>query len=161
MDQRTSLQKKMTPNQHLVASTVTAGIFGAVTRSWEGTLVCFLSGIFIDLDHLLDFYWIKKRMCWSLKELCDFCLKGREGKIYLIFHSYELMAVLWIIVLLFFVNPIGLGLMFGLTVHMFLDQIGNPVYPGAYSWFCRRRFGFQKKIFFKDDFLKDHPELKK
>ena len=143
----------MTPAQHLVASTLTAAGFGAVTKSIPGSLVCFLSGIFIDLDHILDFYWAKKRMCWSLKELQDYCLNERSGKIYLIFHSYELLSMLWVIILIFFPNPIGMGLVVGLTVHMILDQLVNPIYPWAYFWFYRSRLGFPKKIFFKEDFL--------
>jgi hypothetical protein len=146
----------MSPVKHIAASGVTSLVFYFLTRSWIASLVCFLSGIFIDIDHLFDYYRDKKKMCWSLRTLDHYCFHEREGKIYLVFHSYELLAVLWIVlaVLLHF-QPLAFGLIFGMTVHVLFDQFTNPTYPLAYFWFCRRKFGFPKKIFFKEDFARE------
>ena len=144
----------MTPSKHVVASGITSAGFAFITQSLPGAVACFLSGIFIDLDHLLDFYLIKRKMCWSLRELHDFCLNIKTGKIYLVFHSYELMAVLWISAY-FYPNSIWIGCLFGMSVHLLLDQVSNPIYPWAYFLLYRMQLGFPKKIFFHEDFIQE------
>ena len=144
----------MTPVKHVVASGVTSVLFAFLTRSWVGTMACFLSGIFIDLDHLLDYCIFRKKMCWSIKELEDFCFE-RTGKIYLILHSYELMAILWVTVYYFGMQPVWFGIIFGMSVHMLLDQIINPVHPLAYFLFYRLKIGFTKAIFFNEGLIEE------
>ena len=138
----------MTPAKHVAISVVTAAGFGFFTKSWAGGLACFLSGIFIDLDHVLDFIIFEKRLCKSLKELERFC-EQRHGKIYLFLHSFELLLILWITVFYFHFEPIWLGIVFGLTVHMVADQIVNPVNPWTYFILYRAKLKFPRSIFFE------------
>ena len=139
---------------HIVASSVTAAWFGVTTQSPVGTIACFLSGIFIDLDHVLDFYIFKKNLPRSYKELKDFCLDP-SGKIYLFLHSYELMAFLWVVVFCFKPSVLFVGLLFGMSVHLLLDQLTNAIYPLAYFIFYRLKLGFPKVIFFRDQPVKE------
>lgn len=143
---------EMTLEKHIVLSGVTTAIFSYFSQSWPGLAACFLGGVFIDLDHFLDYCIIKRRICLSVKKLEDYCLKEKSGKLYLILHSYELLLAGWIITSFFNPNPIFLGLLFGLTVHMIFDQLLNPVYPMAYFLTYRAWFGFPKKVFFSDNF---------
>ena len=145
----------MNPAKHVAASALTSTAFFSMTHSWPGTIACFLSGIVIDVDHLFDFYIHHKRMCWSLSEMYDFCLKDKAGKMYMVFHTYELLVLLWIAVALLKFDTVLLGMAVGLSIHMMFDQMINPVYPLAYFWFFRWRFGFSKKIFFHEDFLEE------
>jgi len=154
----------MTLKQHIIASGITSAYYAYVSHSWLGAAACFLSGIFIDMDHWVDYCWIKKKICWSLKELEDYCYHGnKEDKIFLFLHSYELLLTLWAAAFLFFNDPVWIGLVFGMTVHILLDQIFNGVYPWAYFLFYRAKHGFPHKIFFKkmfeNDILKDSREL--
>ena len=138
----------MTLKQHAVGSALAGAGFFALTQSWEGTLVCFLSGIFIDLDHVLDYCVIKKKMC-NYRELVDFCF-DQSGQVFLFLHSFEMLAVLWVLFFLYGMPVILGGLGLGLSVHLILDQIGNPVSPLAYFIFYRWKLGFPKTIFFKN-----------
>ena len=150
----------MMPSRHIAASAVTSVAFLAVTKSWPGALACFASGILIDLDHLLDFYIRRKKMCWDINELHDFCSNDMTGRLYLIFHSYELVIFLWWLVFYLNASLVWLGFVFGLIAHLLLDQIFNPVYPWAYFMFYRLKLGFPKKVFFRDEFLKDYNRIK-
>ena len=94
-------------------------------------------------------------MCRSFKELKDFCLKDKSGKIFLIFHSYELMAVFWAVILYFHPSVVWFGLAFGMSVHLLLDQIFNPIYPLAYFLVYRMKLGFPKAIFFNEGLVKE------
>jgi len=146
----------VSPAKHIIASGATSLFFYALTNSWTGSVACFFGGIVIDVDHLLDFYCDKKRMCWSLKEMNRFCLDERHGKMYMVFHSYELLVVLWVVlVVVLHFEPIAFGFVFGMSARILFDQFTNAVYPLAYFWFCRRRFGFTKKIFFGEDFARE------
>jgi len=146
----------MTLGQHIMVSGITSAYYAYVSRSWAAAVVCFFSGVLIDLDHWVDYCWTKKKICWSLKELEDYCYHGnKEDKIYLFLHSYELLLVLWAAVFLFLNDPVWIGLVLGMTVHILLDQIFNGVYPWAYFWFYRAKHGFPHKIFFKEIFERD------
>ena len=151
----------MSPVKHVMASGVTSALFFAATRSVGGSIACFLSGILIDIDHVFDFYIERKRVCKSLKELYDFCLLDKTGKLYLIFHAYEWVGLLWLAVILSKFHPVWLGIAVGISVHMLFDQLINPIYPLVYFWFFRRKFGFSKKLFFYDEFLKEQKGLSK
>lgn len=140
----------MKPAQHVVIS----GGIGLVLAWWiqsaAAGLVCFLSGVFIDIDHYLDFYLAKKKFPRRYKELTDFCDRDNEdrGKLRLIFHSYEFLVVLWLAVSYWHLNELWLGLAVGLSQHLVCDQMTNPFRPLAYFWVYRLKYGFQKEYIF-------------
>ena len=135
---------------HVIASSVTSLAFYGVVQSWPATLACFLSGILIDLDHVVD-YWLIRKMHCSYKELKEFCLTDRKEKVYLFFHSIELLALLWAAYFYYSMNIIWLGVLTGLSVHMLFDQLTNDVYPATYFIIYRFKRGFPKSIFFKSE----------
>ena len=138
----------MTPANHVIASAATGAVFAALTQSLEGTLACFLSGILIDIDHHFDLWIYKKKLLFHIKHIYDFCDKEKEGKIYLIFHSYELLAVLWMCIIFFHLNWIWRGIAVGFSVHLLLDQVGNAVKPGTYFLWYRIKNHFRKESVF-------------
>ena len=85
----------MRPIYHVAVSAgLSLGWFYLV-KSWPSALVCFLSGILIDIDHHLDYYIVHKKIPWKYSDLWDFCRFDPKAKIYLLFHSYELILPLW------------------------------------------------------------------
>ncbi len=138
-----------------MASGLTMAAFYALTRpSWEATTVCFLSGILIDVDHVVDLCIYKKRIVLSAQALFNFCEREKGGKLYLVLHSYELLALLWISIGLFKLSDVWLGLALGLSVHMALDQFSNPVRPWVYFFWYRIKYGFAKEHIFKADYYR-------
>jgi len=146
--------KNMTATKHVIISGITGIAFGYFMQSWLAFVSSFLGGILIDVDHIIDFYIRKKRISLSIKELENFCMKEKEGKMYLIFHSYELILALWLTAY-FFPHVIWIGLLFGMSVHLILDQIFNNVYPWAYFGCYRAKHGFVQKVFFNEDFYEE------
>jgi len=121
----------MTIKYHIVTSGITSSIIYAVTNSIPGTIACFLAGVCIDADHLLDYY-MNYGFTTRLGEIYRACAEHRLLKFYLVLHSYELLAVFWILIYLIPLNSVYLAAAIGSTLHMFLDQIYNPIYPKAY-----------------------------
>jgi hypothetical protein len=117
---------------HVAASAgVSLGLQAAV-HSWPATLGCFLSGVLIDIDHYLEYYLIRKKFPYRYKDLVDFCNYDRGDKVYLYFHAYEYLIVLWLSIYFFHLGLIWTGMTLGLTVHLMLDQFTNPIKPLFY-----------------------------
>lgn len=135
------------PSRHVVASGLVSVVFLSLTKSVPGAIACFFAGVLIDLDHALDFLVIKKRICRSLDELKVFCADSNEKRIYLWLHSYEILAILWAGALVFG-SPIAYtGILWGMTIHLLLDQLTNPIHPLSYFLIYRAKLGFPKDIF--------------
>ncbi|MFA5088509.1 MAG: hypothetical protein WC552_05685 [Candidatus Omnitrophota bacterium] len=142
----------MTPMNHAAVSGVTSVLFGSLTQSWSAGVVCFLSGIFIDVDHILDFMIYKKRISINYRELDSFCGKERGGKLYLIFHSYEALLLCGLIVIFFDTSVLWDGFVVGYGVHLVADKIVNPLKPLAYSFLYRMKNNFEKESLFQEGF---------
>lgn len=108
---------------HVYSSILVSGSLYAITHSPYIALSCFLSGIFIDIDHLFDFILFSKTRI-SVKNLFMWCDDGKWDRITLVFHSYELFLILAIVTYYFPYNVL-IGILFGIGVHLIVDQIGN------------------------------------
>jgi len=142
----------MSPIGHVAASSLISAVFAFFTRSVSGTAVCFLSGIFLDVDHILDYWIAKKKVFFTYKQLENFCGGEKAGKLYLIFHSYEFLILLWLSIVFFKANIVWLGLAVGVTAHLLLDLTANPLRPWVYSLGYRFRHGFSKYYVFPKDY---------
>ena len=126
---------------------VSAGIstgLQVILHSWPATIGCFFSGILLDLDHILEYYLIRKKLPFSYRDLVDFCLYDKGGKIYLFLHAYELLLALWILIGFLSLGKVWLGIAIGLTVHVVCDQWANPIKPLFYFLTYRINNKFEK-----------------
>ncbi len=142
----------MSPIAHVVLSSVTTVGVAYWSKSWAASWACFLGGIFIDLDHCLDFYLAKRRNPFKYRELSNFSLREKDGKLYLIFHSYELLTACWLWT--WYGNPpmVWLGFLIGGTIHVIADQVTNPLKPLAYFFVYRLKQRFLKELILKPKF---------
>jgi len=134
----------MKPASHVIASGVVASIFYIYFRSAFGSLVCFLSGILIDTDHVLDYYLNYRTFSAGFKHFYNSCIELKLDKLLLVLHSYELILILWILVFIFQNNLLLIAISAGLTQHMLLDQIGNNAGKFSYFFIFRLCKGFGK-----------------
>ena len=143
----------MRARYHVVASAGISLGFQAAMHSWPATLGCFLSGILIDIDHYLEYCISKKKFPYRYKELLDFCLYHKESKLYLFFHAYEYLIILWLSIYFFDLGKIWIGIAIGLTAHLIFDQFTNPIKPLFYFLTFRIKNKFEtSKIVSKDYF---------
>jgi hypothetical protein len=113
-------------------------------HSWPATLGCFASGVLIDLDHYLEYWLLRKKFPYRYKDLVDFCWYNEEKKLYLLFHAYEYVFVLWFLIFFSGLRQVWLGLAIGLTIHLVLDQFTNPIKPLFYFLTFRIKNQFDK-----------------
>jgi len=140
----------MIPAGHIIASGISGSLFGLWTKSPLAAFVCFIGGIFMDIDHFLDYVVTHKKVC-DYKELKRYCLNDRAGNMYQIFHAYELLALLWAIIYFWQLDYLWIGFVIGMSIHLLLDQLINDIYPLTYFGLYRCSQGFRKSLFHKDN----------
>ena len=151
--------KVIKPQHHLYVSTAAAGVLYLVTNSFLSSLGCILSGVFIDIDHFLEFFLFSNEKL-SPSNFVKFYANIRYKKAYVLFHSYELIVIVW-----YFTvksgNNFFFGISIGYTLHLFFDLIYNPVFWQGYSLLYRIFSGFSKKKFIDEDLhYKKYPPKK-
>lgn len=126
---------------HIAISIPLAGALFAVFRSWELAAASLVGGIFIDLDHFLD-YFVEYGMNLDLRNFFSSFPEGRYRRIFILLHAWELLLLSAFAAWLTHWNPYAVGLFQGYGQHMIADQLANGVAVFEYSllWRCARRF---------------------
>jgi hypothetical protein len=131
---------------HILTSAGISGVLYFLLRSVPGALTCFIVGVFIDLDHLLD-YAVNHgpRLRWR-----HFFAVFREHiftKVLVLLHAWEWVLLLLGIVWLTDRHPASVGAFIGFLSHMVLDKLTNENRPGAYFITWRLLRGFAAEAF--------------
>ena len=133
---------------HITASIILSAFLFAVSKSWIIFASSLISGVLIDIDHVLDYFWeFRKR--FEVKEFFDVHHNRKILFFMAIFHSWELLALLSICAFLMSWNPWIVGTIIGFTQHIILDQIFNKnLNRLMYFFFWRMKKSFNmNKIF--------------
>ena len=132
---------------HVVISALFAGVIYALTKSLGSAVACWTMGVFIDLDHFLEYF---REFHWKvdLREFFRASYEGAYEKVWVVLHAWE-----WLVLLLVFLwkqdwPVIWVGLWIGWFQHMVLDQIFNKPHPLGYSILFRWSVGWSHKIAF-------------
>ncbi|MFC1516158.1 hypothetical protein ACFL7E_05295 [Thermodesulfobacteriota bacterium] len=146
----------MKTSTHVYSSAILGGTIYALTQSTQMAVSAFVSGVLIDLDHLMDFLVFSGEK-FSIKNFFSWFNDTRWEKVTLLFHSYEVYLLLCMITFLY-PNPILVGILLGCGLHLALDQIGLrsfglrlDVQPAPMYYFLSYRYyvGFHKSRLLK------------
>lgn len=143
----------MKPSHHIGVSLIAGVVTFFTIRAILPSVVCFLAGWLIDVDHIWDFYANGCRR-FSIKRFGLAMDSGEIKKAHFYLHSYELLLIL---ILLSFATQFNYLLSYtalGFAIHLFLDQIGNPVNSLTYFLTYRILNGFKPEIIFKTSLRK-------
>ncbi|MFH1776436.1 MAG: hypothetical protein ABH952_02600 [Candidatus Omnitrophota bacterium] len=129
----------MTASRHIIISFSLGAVVGFMTKSLYAGIICFIAGFLIDLDHVIEYvihYGWENFTIAKFYQACEQTGKkhGTLGfqRLYLIFHSIELMFSLWIIAL-FTKNIYVFAFTMGYSVHLLCDCLGNRhLYTSSY-----------------------------
>lgn len=113
--------------------------FQIYKMSFNNFLTGLIAAIFIDLDHLID-YFLHNGARFNLAEFLTGQNFIESGKAYVLFHGWEYVLVL--LIFYFFVKKQNfknflLSIIIGLTAHLFFDSIANGM--GRYFYFISYR----------------------
>lgn len=93
-------------------------------NSWIAAIASFLAGVFIDLDHLLDYY-LSFGVNFNVKKFYLSSSKGQFKKLFILLHSYEVIAILWIVIYTMDLGIIWKAIAIGFTQHLLFDLLVN------------------------------------
>jgi hypothetical protein len=136
----------MSPGGHLVTTAVACAGAVALTGSWTITAAVAAGGFFIDLDHLADYVLLERDRALTPAAFLRHYVEGRMRWAVLLFHSYELFALLGLIA--WWTGSLGLwAYLWGATLHLALDlRFNGEVTPRSivafYSFAYRLAHGF-------------------
>lgn len=138
----------MKPISHLGVSVITGVAAFLTTKAVMPSVACFLAGWLIDVDHIWDFYTNGCKR-FSTKRFGYAMDNGEIKRAHFYLHSYELLLIL---VSLCFITHFDCLLSFttlGIAIHLFLDQIFNPVHSLTYFLTYRVLKGYKPEIIFR------------
>ena len=136
--------------QHITISLFFSAFFYTISNSWIIFGSSFISGILIDIDHILD-YFMEHRINIQIKQFFDVFHNYKMSRAWLIFHSWELLFLLGISAFIVRWNPWIVGTVVGFTQHIVLDQVFNKPNKWTYFFFWRLKKGFSSKRCFRID----------
>ena len=108
----------MKPPGHAAISLTIGGVLFAITKSPYSMVAALITGVMIDLDHLVEYYM------WFVRE--------DNSRVWYFLHDYELLIPAFVAVHLSGWDPVVLGVTFAFQGHLLTDQIFNPMAPLAY-----------------------------
>ena len=115
------------PRYHTALSLALAGLVVARTHRWRSALPVLVTGVLVDLDHLVDL--VANRT------------SGRPTWIILPLHAWE-----WVFALLTRRTSTTLGLAGGLAAHLAVDQLNAVITHPFFYWITlRARYGFRAR----------------
>lgn len=94
-------------------------------RSPKAALASFLVGWLIDLDHIVD-YVRAHGWRWNWSRFAEARHEDYSGKLYLPLHSFELVALFFILFRGSNRQPMRVGITLSVLTHLILDQRCNP-----------------------------------
>ena len=109
----------MKPPGHAAISIAIGGALWGVTKSPYSFVAATLTGVMIDMDHLVEYYR------WFVKE--------DNTRVYYFLHSYELVVPVFLAGYFSGWDPVVLGVSFAFLGHLLTDQLVNPMAPLATS----------------------------
>ncbi|PIU15442.1 hypothetical protein COT20_01680 [bacterium (Candidatus Gribaldobacteria) CG08_land_8_20_14_0_20_39_15] len=138
----------MKPMQHLIFSGILGLGFLIFIRPFWAALIAFSSGIFIDLDHLIDFWALKPAKPFNVKDFLHSEKYNCQKKwLFVFLHNWESIIGLWLWAYFGHWSTIVTALAAGLTLHLIMD-IANlrsyKMHPFAYFLIFRLIKGFKK-----------------
>ncbi|OGC59880.1 hypothetical protein A2380_01085 [candidate division WWE3 bacterium RIFOXYB1_FULL_43_24] len=104
-------------------------------------VVALLSGFFVDLDHLLD-YFIHRGFYFNLSDFLSGQHYHETNTSFIFFHSWELVLLLGVFAYFSKKKHIWCPLILGLTLHLLWDYLTNPAHWYTYFIIARYLQGF-------------------
>ena len=140
----------MRVEHHAAVSTVFSALLLGVFHSWPLALGAFLTGVFMDVDHLLD-YFFHFGLRLDVKRFFQASYERQYKRVFIILHSWEWLPGFVLLAWWTGWNPWGLGLLLGWIQHMALDQIVNRPRRMGYFLIGRYQVNFDHDLCFPQE----------
>ena len=128
-------------HHHTLVSLSISGLLYMVFNSIGLAVSSFITGVFIDIDHIADVIREHGQKI-KVNEFFRICHNSQFDRIVLFFHGWEWLIILGMACWITGWNPWISGAMIGMTHHLILDTIYNSSNIFTYSIIWRWKQGF-------------------
>lgn len=135
--------------EHVIISAAGSAAIAAGGGGWEGAAAFTATGVFIDLDHFVD-YWRETGHNWDIPRFLKYFDGRKPRKLLLVAHAWEWVALIWAACALGGAPAWAHWGCFGWLIHLALDHRFNQLAPLAYFFSYRLSIGFNAKPLFRD-----------
>jgi len=132
----------MKVEHHIAFSAAVSGSLYAAGGSWQMAVAAFVTGFAIDCDHCGD-YLVEFGVRSNWRNFFRSFYEGYYTRIYIPFHSWELLFLLGVVAYLSEWNQWVVGVLLGAVQHMIVDQFSNGAAGLGYSFLWRWFGGFE------------------
>jgi hypothetical protein len=139
-------RRRMKLKHHITASIIISAFLFTISKSWIIFTSSLISGVLIDIDHVLDYFW-DYGINLRIKKFFEVMYSKKISRLWLIFHSWELLFLLIICAFLMSWNPWIVGTIIGFTHHLISDQIFYKLNKWSYFFFWRMKNSFSVELF--------------
>lgn len=134
-------------HEHAIISGVGAAGVGLATGDWVAASAYFTVGVFIDLDHLAD-YWREDGFNLNLRRFLGFFDARLPQRQWLFLHGWEWAGSAFALSFSPWAPAWAYWAALGWLSHLLLDHCTNDLKPLAYFYFWRARHGFASKTLY-------------
>ena len=114
----------MKPHYHFIATLAISGILYGYYRCLSCGVISFIAGFLIDIDHVIDYY-LHQGINLNLRRFLRFCYEHQFEYLSVIFHSFELLIILWGAIAVLKLGPFWISIAIGMSQHMLFDLVLN------------------------------------
>lgn len=134
----------MSPDKHIISGIILGTGAYLITKDITLAGASCLSAFICDMDHVIEYgaYCIIHKVRPTIREFFSGEYFEKKGKICIIFHAYEYLALL-IIAAIYSSDPVIVGAALGYALHLILDTIGNDCTFAGYCISYRISVGFK------------------
>lgn len=132
---------------HVAISICVSALVWLIFRSFTAAAACFVTGVFLDIDHLID-YVINYGWRIRIKHLFRVFEYETFENLFLFLHSWEFVVIYLVLLWLMDWKPVAIGAGIGIFVHLLLDHFFNDHSKLAYFFSYRLFHGFSAKHFY-------------
>lgn len=136
--------------QHIAISIGVSALVWACFRSSAAAMACFLTGVFLDIDHLID-YVVNYGLQFRVKRFFKAFEYEAFENIFIFLHSWEFIIIYLVLLWLIDWKPVAIGAVIGIIVHLLLDHFFNNHSKWAYFLSYRLFHRFSGKHFYGAD----------
>ncbi len=112
-------------------------------HSKRAAVICLTYSIFIDLDHLFDFFLYNKRISFEVISFFTTPYFTNNGRVHVLLHGWEYAIILLVLsVFLKKYRDISVALSLAIIGHLLVDQFCYGMTPFKYFLVYRWMYGF-------------------
>jgi membrane-bound metal-dependent hydrolase YbcI (DUF457 family) len=130
------------PQGHVIVSAGLGSIFWAKSKDPRTFALSLVFGVLVDLDHLIDYWYFKRRICFDLGEFLHSRYWEHSKRLFVLFHAFEYLPLVFFFWQAWKGRKWAVAATAAMSSHVLADHLINELKPLGYfiSYRIAKRF---------------------